>query len=182
MAKGREVKLSKPNSDEMCPPGRLMLSPWNRFTESLKESAKLAALLLGGISSTYAANGKMPIEDTELTLPDGRKIEAVRCGTHCHCLTVTRAKKVLRKQCYQEEFDRLWDYTFFVPIKPGKYISDVDGDGNPEVGIATWDGGNNIINRYGLAFSLKGNKLVYFGRKKFNLEYGEYLYGENEKK
>jgi hypothetical protein len=74
------------------------------------------------------------------------------------------------------------DHAFFVPIKPGNYVADVDGDGNPEIGVATWDGGNNIIHRYALAFSIKGNKLVYFGRKKFNLEYGEYLYGENEKK
>ncbi|MEQ1878662.1 MAG: hypothetical protein ABL958_18610 [Bdellovibrionia bacterium] len=83
---------------------------------------------------------------------------------------------MLRKQCYEEEFDRLWDYAFFVPIKPGKYFDDVNGDGFPEVGIATWDGGNNIIHRYGLAFSVKGNKLTYFGRQKFNLEYGESIY------
>lgn len=131
---------------------------------------------------SYAVNGVMPIDDTKISLPDGRTIEAIRCGDHGHCLVVKREKKTLRKQCYQEEFDRLWDYAFFVLVKPGKYVADVDGDGNPEVGIATWDGGNNIINRYGLAFSVKGNKLVYFGRKKFNLEYGEYLYGPNENK
>ena len=153
-----------------------MQNRWNRFTRNLKRSAKVAVFFLTVAVSAYAANGKMPIDDTELVLPDGRKIEAVRCGTHCHCLTMMRAKEVLRKQCYQEEFDRLWDYAFFVPVKPGKYTADVDGDGNLEIGIATWDGGNNIINRYGLAFSIKGNKLVYFGRKKFNLEYGEYLY------
>jgi hypothetical protein len=132
-------------------------------------------LLIGGVSA-FGANGKMPIDDTELDLPDGRRIETVRCGNNCHCLVVKRGSSVLRKQCYQEEFDRLWHYAFFVPIKPGKYSADVNGDGYPEIGIATWDGGNNIINRYALAFSLKGNKLVYFGRKKFNLEYGEYLY------
>jgi hypothetical protein len=152
------------------------------FTKNLKRSGRSIPVLLLAVGSAYGANGKMPIDDTELKLTDGRMIEAVRCGTLCHCLVVTRAKKILRKQCYEEEFDRLWNYAFFIPVKPGKYVTDVDGDGNPEIGIATWDGGNNIINRYGLAFSLKGNKLVYFGRKKFNLEYGEYLYGENEKK
>jgi hypothetical protein len=118
----------------------------------------------------------MPLDDTEIRFPDGRSIEAIRCGTHCHCLVVKRGKSILRKQCYEEEFDRLWDYAFFVPIKPGKYVADVDGDGSLEIGVATWDGGNNIIHRYALAFSIKGDKLVYFGRKKFNLEYGEYLY------
>ena len=118
----------------------------------------------------------MPLDDTEIKLPDGRVLEAIRCGIHCHCLVVKQAKNILRKQCYEEEFGRLWDYAFFVPIKPGKYFADVDGDGFLEIGIATWDGGNNIIHRYALAFSLKGNKLVYFGQRKFNLEYGEYIY------
>lgn len=155
---------------------------WNRFTGSLKNLGRLTLFACFFSNVAVAANGEMPIDDTGISLPDGRKIETIRCGGHCHCLVVKRAKTILRKQCYEQEFNRLWDYAFFVPVKPGKYISDVDGDGNPEIGVATWDGGNNIINRYGLAFSLKGNKLVYFGRKKFNLEYGEYLYGENEKK
>ncbi len=159
-----------------------MQKPWKRFTKNLKIPVKVALATLCGSVSAYGANGKMPIDDTELFLPDARKIETVRCGNNCHCLVVTRDKDVLRKQCYQEEFDRLWHYAFFVPIKPGKYIDDVDGDGSPEGGVATWDGGNNIIHRYALAFSLKGDKLVYFGRKKFNLEYGEYLYGPDERK
>lgn len=153
-----------------------MANPWKTFIRSLRNVPKAFAFLAFGSVSAYAANGVMPINDNEITLADGRAIEAIRCGTHCHCLVVKRARNVLRKQCYEEEFDRLWDYAFFVPIKPGKYVADVDGDGNPEIGVATWDGGNNIVNRYGLAFSINGNKLIYFGRKKFNLEYGEYLY------
>ena len=124
-----------------------------------------------------AAQGVMPIDDTEITLLDGRVIKAVRCGDHCHCLEVIKNQQRLRRQCYQEEFDRLWDYTFFVPIKKGGlYSADIDGDGTLEIGIATWDGGNNIADRYALVFSVRGNKLVYMTRKKFNLEYGEYLF------
>lgn len=153
-----------------------MQRPWKPFTASLKKAANAVVPVILIATPGYSANGKMPINDTEIAIPGGRTIKAVRCGTHCHCLTVKREKTVLRKQCYQEEFDRLWDYAFFVPIKAGQYVSDIDGDGNPEIGVATWDGGNNIIHRYALAFSIKGDKLVYFGRKKFNLEYGEWLY------
>jgi len=153
-----------------------MPNPWKNFIRSLRNLANALTLFAVGSVSAYAANGVMPIDDTEVHLSDGRSIEAIRCGTHCHCLVVKRAKSILRRQCYEEEFDRLWDYTFFVPIKPGKYVADLDGDGNLEIGVATWDGGNNIIHRYALAFSIKGDKLVYFGRKKFNLEYGKYLY------
>lgn len=153
-----------------------MLNPWNGFIRNLRNAGEVLAILMLMNASVYAANGKMPIDDTQINLSDGRTIEAIRCGTHCHCLVIKMAKNELRKQCYQEEFDRLWDYAFFVPIKPGKYFDDLNEDGFPEVGIATWDGGNNIIHRYALAFSVKGNTLVYFGRKKFNLEYGESIY------
>jgi len=47
---------------------------WNRFTKNLKRSAKAAVVFLASAVSAYAANGKMPIDDTELVLPNGRKI------------------------------------------------------------------------------------------------------------
>ena len=146
------------------------------FIENLKRSASLFFVSIAMMQGSYAANGKMPIDDTTLALPDGRAIEAIRCGTHCHCLVIKRDRQILGKQCFEEQFDRLWDYAFFVPIKPKKYVWDLDRDGSVEIGVATWDGGNNIANRYALAFSVRGNKLIYYGRQKFNLEYGESVY------
>jgi hypothetical protein len=141
-----------------------------------KKAVRISATLALAAVSANGAKGKMPIDDTKIELPDRRTIEAFRCGVHCHCLVIKRGKSTLSKQCYEEEFDRLWDYAFFVPVKPGRYVFDVNGDGIPEVGVATWDGGNNIANRYALVFSIRGNKLSYFGREKFNLEYGESIY------
>jgi hypothetical protein len=151
---------------------------WKSFIENLKlrKVGKISALLVLWTVSSYGAKGKMPIDDTKITVNDGRTVEAIRCGVHCHCLVVKRGNNTLSKQCYEEEFDRLWDYAFFVPIKPGRYVFDMNGDGAPEIGVATWDGGNNIANRYALAFSIRNNKLTYFGRAKFNLEYGESIY------
>ena len=146
------------------------------FIENLKRSASVGLVSIIMMPAAYAANGKMPIDNTTIFLPDGRSIETIRCGVHCHCLVTKRGKQVLCTQCFEEQFDRLWDYAFFVPIKPKKYVWDLDGDGSVEIGIATWDGGNNISNRYALAFSVRGNKLIYFGRQKFNLEYGESVY------
>lgn len=156
-----------------------MLNLWKNFIKNLKKSVSLlitSIILVLEATSASAANGKMPIDDTEIKLSGGRTIEIIRCGVHCHCLLIKRKNNVLNKQCYEKEFDRLWDYAFFVPVKPGQYVFDINGDGMPEIGLATWDGGNNITNRYSLAFSLKGNKLIYFGQKKFNLEYGESIY------
>jgi len=153
-----------------------MLKLWKNFIKNLKIAVSGSAILAFGATPVDAANGKMPIDLTEIKLSDGRTIEALRCGIHCHCLVVKRGKELLDKQCYEEEFDRLWDYAFFVPIKPGQYAFDVNGDGKLEIGVATWDGGNNIANRYALAFSIQGDKLTYFGQEKFNLEYGESVY------
>ena len=133
-------------------------------------------ILYGG--ATYAAHGKMPLHDTEIELPDGRRITAVRNGEMGHCLVISAKGGLvtLGRQCFELEYDRIWQYAFFVPLKKYSYVGDLNRDGNPEIAIATWDGGNNITNRYALVFSVKGNKLVYFTRKKFNLEFGDYLF------
>lgn len=127
-----------------------------------------------------AAHGEMPVDDVDLNLPDGRSIHLKRIGDHRQLITIEkgsgRKRVVLGKQEFEEEFDRLWDWAFFVPIKPKKYVVDVNKDGYPEIGIATWDGGNNIDNRYALVFSVRGNRLVYVDQRKFNLEYGESIY------
>lgn len=120
----------------------------------------------------------MPIDHKEVQLSSGRRAVLERCGDHCHCLRIKSNDRAVWSQCYQEEFDRLWDYAFFVPIVRGRYFADINGDGNLEIAVATWDGGNNIADRYAVIFSIQGNQVVYLGRKKFNLEYGEYLFLE----
>jgi hypothetical protein len=127
-----------------------------------------------------AAQGEMPVDDVDLNLPDGRSIHLKRIGDHRQLVTLVKNsdhnKVVLWKKEFEEEFDRLWDWAFFVPVRPKKYVVDINRDGYPEIGIATWDGGNNIDNRYALVFSVLENQLVYIGRRKFNLEYGRSLY------
>lgn len=153
-----------------------MLKTWKRFTKNQKRVFSFCLGLFLNFSSAEASHGQMPINDTKIRLLDGRTIEAVRCGMHCHCLIVKRGRNTLNRQCYEEEYDRLWDYAFFVPVKPGQYSTDVNRDGAPEVGVATWDGGNNIDHRYALVFTLRGDRLYYLEKKKFNLEYGDSIY------
>jgi hypothetical protein len=74
-----------------------MLIPWNVFTRSLESAVKIALSLAALTHVALAANGVMPIDDTEIHLPDGRKVEAVRCGTHCHCLVIKRGTAELRR-------------------------------------------------------------------------------------
>ena len=124
----------------------------------------------------FAANGVMPIDDKELKLLEGRKLLLKRAGVHSHTLLLMQNSNLVWKRTFEEEYDRLWDYAFFVPVKKGRYSVDINGDGNPEIAIATWDGGNNIAKRDALVFTVKKDSIKYLTRGKFNLEYGEYVF------
>ncbi len=127
-------------------------------------------------STLLAVNGWIPVDDTELTLPDGRMVSSIRTGDHSHKIVLKNGKKVLWSYNFEFEYDRLWDDAFFVPIKPKKYFFDLNHDGYFEIAIATWDGGNNMEHRDAVIFTVKENSLEYFGRHPFNLEYGTYVY------
>jgi len=63
-----------------------------------------------------------------------------------------------------------WDYAYFVYLKPNHLIYDLDGDGEPEVGIATFDYGNSVI-RDVMIFTVKNNQLQFVKNQgPFNLE------------
>lgn len=144
------------------------------FTRILVSTVVLGVLL---VRLAVAAGGKMPIDDTELRLPDGREIVLDLRGEHSHEVLLLASDRLLWSRVYEEEYDRLWDYAFFVPVKSGRrYVYDVNGDGYPEIAIATWDGGNNIANRTALVFTVLPASLEYYATEKFNLEYGEYVY------
>jgi hypothetical protein len=127
-------------------------------------------------SIVFAANGVMPIDKLRLRLPDGRMIISKRTDYHKHLLILKKGKIIIWQKEYEQEYDRLWDYAFFVPMKKGHFILDINHDGFPEVAIATWDGGNNIADRDALIFTVKPDRLEYYDRRKFNLEYGESAY------
>lgn len=124
-----------------------------------------------------AIDGLIPVDDTEITLSDGREILIRRDDDQEHSVILKDGQKVLWEQKYHLEYDRLWQYAFFVPVKKGKkYAFDLNGDGAPEIAIGTWDGGNNMKNRDVLLFTVTGHSLEYYGRAPFNLEFGEYVF------
>jgi len=66
---------------------------------------------------TLAVNGDIPVDNTYLRLPDGREIFSVRKGDHSHQIVLKDKQKILWQKTFEYEYDRLWDYAFFVPIK-----------------------------------------------------------------
>ena len=127
-------------------------------------------------SELFAPNGNMPVDDVTIKLKDGRVLDFTRVSQHGQVFTMSKSGKLICKRKYEEEYGRVWDWTFFVPVKKGQYAVDINKDGMPEVAIATWDGGNNIADRYAPVFTVTDECLRYYDRQQFNLEYGEYVY------
>ena len=122
---------------------------------------------LGSFGPANANEDGIPTEKDTLDLPGGRVVKLLRVSQHETRISLERhsgsRSKVLWTRVYEQEYERLWDQAFFVPVRPGRYFVDLNGDGAPEIGIATWDGGNYLFG-HGLLFSVKKRSLTYFGR------------------
>jgi hypothetical protein len=107
-----------------------------------------------------------------LALADGRKLALRHAGIEeaCWDLTLTsRENKRLWGQTYCTEFDLLWLYPFFVPIKSDIFDVDLNHDGKPEIGLAVWDGGNAPM-RWAIIFTVEEQSLKPYGRIKYYIE------------
>jgi len=162
----------------MCPPGYHIVRGHNRTkwisTKSLNKFLSLIILIF--CQSARAVNGYIPLDKKHITLPDGREILAVRTGDHSHEIVFKYSQKIIWKKNFEQEYDRLWDHAFFVPIKKGRYSYDLDHSGYPKIAVATWDGGNAMDHRTVVIFEVKKDSLVYWGVHPFNLEYGKFVY------
>lgn len=152
-----------------------MLARSLRCMKTLSSAALVFTLL--SAAAAWGAGGRMPTENKSLRLADGREIFLDRRGDHSHDVMLLGADRILWSRVFEQEYDRLWDYAFFVPVKKGGHYSyDMNGDGYPEIAIATWDGGINMRGRTALVFTVLPDSLAYFATEPFNLEYGEYVY------
>lgn len=151
-----------------------MLKKSKIYLKSL--SSGILLVIMMAANSAIAVNGYIPLDKKHIRLTDGREIISLRTGDHSHQIVLRKGKKVLWKKNFEEEYDRLWDHAFFIPIKKGHYSYDLNHDGILKIAIATWDGGNAMDYRTALIFTVKQNSLEYYSFKKFNLEYGRYVY------
>lgn len=63
---------------------------------------------------------------------------------------------------------------YFVYLKDKTYFSDLDGNGSLEVALYPMITGNNpVTDAY--IYSIKGNKLSFYGMGRFHLERGPYV-------
>ncbi len=141
-----------------------------RFSLATKGPSRVAitvGLMLAAASPASANDEGIPTEMDTLHLADGRVIRLLRISQHETKMWLEKGsggrRQVIWTKVFEQEYEGLWDQAFFVPVRPGRYIVDVDRDGTPEIGVATWDGGNYFYG-YGLLFSVKKRSIKYFGR------------------
>ena len=121
-----------------------------------------------------AVTKEIPLGRNFLNLSDGRWIWLKKVGQESTRTIIGRSSKseknAIWSHVYTSEYDHPWDYAYFVYLKSKQLVVDLDHDGNPEVGIATFDYGNSAI-RNVMIFSIKGDHLE-FERQEgpFNLE------------
>lgn len=65
-------------------------------------------------------------------------------------------------------------FVYFVQLTPQGYFADLDIDGTLEFAIYPMVAGNNVVTD-AYIYSIVGNKIIYYGRGRFNSEHGKYV-------
>lgn len=116
---------------------------------------------------TYYETIGLPLWRDFLKLPNNRWIWLKKVDEHKTKVILGKKfknskgkliNKVIWAEEYEENYDALWDYAYFLKIKSGKYFSDINHDGRLEVAIMPFDNGNNMI-RHALIFTVKPERL-----------------------
>jgi hypothetical protein len=134
----------------------------NRANPAKQVIAAWLFAVLGAVGSEAIADPR--VDRNFLPLPDGRWIWLKKVDDWSTRIIVGKGKPksengVLWSKTYEDDDDRTWAYAYFAWLNPSKLVLDLDGDGAPEVGIATYDMGTLMV-RPILIFSIRGNELV----------------------
>ena len=117
-----------------------------------------------------------------LKMPNGDEIIISQPGTKDEDLVKKRVfmrkgNKVLWDKTFNSEYgDHIWQRAHFIPVIPGKFAYDYDKDGNEEIAIAVWHGGQNVESSSVYIFSVSGNSLALKAKESINYEFSRYVY------
>jgi hypothetical protein len=88
-----------------------------------------------------------------------------------------KGKSVIWDKTFNAEFgDNIWQGAHFIPIVLEKFIYDYDKDGNDEIAIAVWAGGQMVDKSDAYIFSIIGDALVLKKKEIVNYEFSRSVY------
>lgn len=117
-----------------------------------------------------------------LKMPNGDEIIISQPGTKDEDLVKKRVfmrkgNKVLWDKTFNSEYgDHIWQRAHFIPVIPGKFAYDYDKDGNEEIAIAVWHGGQNLASSNVYIFTISRDSLTLRTKKNINYEFSRYVY------
>lgn len=152
----------------------------------LKKSLLFIVLLQINNSSLQAMEPDLYLKRLEakkyLKMANGDEIIISQPGTKDEDLVKKRVfmrkgNKVLWDKTFNSEYgDHIWQSAHFIPIIPGKFAYDYDKDGNEEIAIAVWHGGQNVESSSVYIFTITGNLLALKVKEPINYEFSRYVY------
>ena len=117
-----------------------------------------------------------------LKMPNGDEIIISQPGTKDEDLVKKRVfmrngNKVFWDKTFNSEYgDHIWQRAHFIPVIPGKFAYDYDKDGNEEIAIAVWHGGQNLASSSVYIFTISRDSLTLKTKKNINYEFSRYVY------
>ncbi len=154
-----------------------------RFIKNPERGGRVFSLLSGLLLCSIAF-GDPPIEDssrTSLQLNNGAWLQLKRISREYDREKIEfiygrgngKKRDIIWSRVFESNDERAWVYAYFLRLKPRRFTYDLDGDGNQEVGVATYDMGNNMMRRI-LIFSIHKDKIT------FMREHGPYNIAADE--
>lgn len=117
-----------------------------------------------------------------LKMSNGDEIIISQPGTKDEDLVKKRVfmrngNKVFWDKTFNSEYgDHIWQRAHFIPVIPGKFAYDYDKDGNEEIAIAVWHGGQNLASSSVYIFTISRDSLTLKTKKNINYEFSRYVY------
>lgn len=146
--------------------GILMLIKFYHYMKAQKKISKFLCALILCLININANGEDPPIDRDFLQLSNNTWLQLKKIDWEKTEFIYGRGrgdgkkKTIIWSKVYETDDDRCWAYAYFLRLKPGRFAYDLDGDGSKEIGIATYDMGNNMIRRI-LIFSIKKDKIVF---------------------
>lgn len=119
------------------------------FSNFMKNHVKILSSVLKFVLFFLATNCAAldaPIERDFIPLPNDRWIWLEKVDVHASRIILGSGPRAFSNRIwfrkYEEEYERVWDYTFFVRILPGQFVV-ADKLGRPLVAIVPYDISNN---------------------------------------
>jgi hypothetical protein len=129
----------------------------------MKNLGRNSVLLIAILFHCLVFGKDVPINRDFLHLPNGRWIWLQKIDWDATKAMIGKGLKresnVIWSRIFKSDENRAWEYAYFVRLKPKKFAVDLDRDGNFEVGISTYDMGNNMIRKV-MIFSVIKDQLV----------------------